>query len=411
MTEHKPSTLLRQHVPGAHARVTFVELFFDLVFVFAITQLSHSLLNHYTPVGLTETAFLTLAVWWVWIYTSWATNWLNPQSTPVRILLFSMMAAGLVLSSSIPEAFGEKGLAFAAAYVAMQLVRTTFLTLALRKHSPANYRNFQRILIWLGTSGAFWIAGGFLEHEQRWIAWGIALSLEAISPALLFWVPGMGQSQTTDWNVSAEHFAERCALFVIIALGESLLVTGGVFAGQVWTPMSMAAFGVCLAGTLAMWWVYFSVAAEDASEEFTRSDDTGRIARSAYTYCHIPLIAGIILSAVSDEFVLGHPDHHAEPMQAIAILGGPALFLFGNLIFKRTVFESVPLSHIVGLVLLGALVLAVPYAPIIVLAGAAALVMLITGVWENWSVGKWHKAHPEWRAAGGFHGKPPEHEP
>src|ERR1700754_1997419 len=108
MTDQKPSTLLRQHVPGAHARVTFVELFLDLVFVFAITQLSHSLLHHYTPIGLAETGFLALAVWWVWIYTSWATNWLDPQSTPVRILLFALMAAGLLMSTSIPEAWGDK---------------------------------------------------------------------------------------------------------------------------------------------------------------------------------------------------------------------------------------------------------------------------------------------------------------
>ncbi|MDP3736376.1 MAG: low temperature requirement protein A [Hyphomonadaceae bacterium] len=395
-----PSTLLRQHKPGEHQRVTFVELFFDLVFVFAITQLSHSLLQHYTPIGLAETAFLTFAVWWVWIYTSWATNWLDPQSTPVRLLLFAMMAAGLVLSSSIPEAFGEKGLAFAGAYVAMQLVRTTVLALALRGHSPANYRNFQRILIWLSTSAVFWIVGGFLEYEQRWMAWGIALTLEAIGPALMFWAPGMGRSQTTDWNVSPEHFAERCALFVIIALGESLLVTGGVFAGQAWTPISLAAFGVCLAGTLAMWWVYFSIAAEDASEEFTRSDDTGRLARSAYTYCHIPLVAGIILSAVSDEFVLAHPDHHVEPFQAVAILGGPALFLLGNLAFKRIVFEEFPRSHIVGLLLLGLLAALVPFATTLVLAAAAAGVLLVTGIWENIATARWHKKHPEWRAAG-----------
>jgi low temperature requirement protein LtrA len=405
VTDQKSSTLLRSRGHG-HTRVTYVELFFDLVFVFAITQLSHSLLHHYTPVGLAETAFLTLAVWWVWIYTSWATNWLDPQSTPVRLLLFALMAAGLVLSSSIPEAWGEKGLAFAGAYVFMQLVRTAFLTLALRGHSPQNHRNFQRIIVWLITSAAFWIVGGFLEHEQRWIAWGIALGLEAIAPACMFWVPGMGHSQTTDWDVSADHFAERCALFVIIALGESLLVTGGTFAGLEWTPMSMAAFGVCLAGTLAMWWVYFSIAAEDAGEEFKRSDDTGRLARSAYTYCHIPVIAGIILSAVSDEFVLGHPDHHVEPFQAVAILGGPALFLFGNLIFKRVMFEEFPRSHIVGLALLAALALAIPYATTIVLAAAAAGVLLVTGLWENVSVARWHKKNPEWRAASE---KPPEH--
>lgn len=395
-----PFTLLRKQDPHGHARVTFVELFFDLVFVFAITQLSHSLLHHYTPMGLAETAFLTLAVWWVWIYTSWATNWLDPQVMPVRLMMFALMGAGLILSSSIPEAFGDKGLAFAGAYVFMQLVRTSFVVYAMRSQDKANYRNFQRIMVWLSLSAVFWITGAFLDHELRWISWGIALTLEAISPALLFWVPGMGRSQTTDWSVSAGHFAERCGLFVIIALGESLLVTGALFAEQTWTPTSLTAFGVCFAGTLAMWWVYFSVAAEDASEEFTRSEDTGRLARSAYTYCHIPLIIGIILSAVSDEFVLAHPDHHAEPFQALAILGGPALFLLGNLAFKRVVFEEFPKSHIVGLVLLAGLAALVPFTTTIVLAASAAAVLFITGIWENIAVRRWHKKNPEWREAG-----------
>jgi low temperature requirement protein LtrA len=400
VTDQKPS-LLRSH--QGHTRVTYVELFFDLVFVFAITQLSHALLQHYTPMGLAETAFLTLAVWWVWIYTSWATNWLDPQSTPVRILLFAMMAAGLVLSSSIPEAFEEKGLAFAGAYVFMQLVRTAFVTFALRGNSPANYRNFQRISIWLVVSAVFWIAGGLAEPEQRWMWWGAALLMEAVSPALSFWVPFMGRSQTTDWDVSADHFAERCALFVIIALGESLLVTGATFAEHEWTTLQLAAFATCLAGTLAMWWVYFSVAAEDAGEEFRRTDDTGRLARSAYTYFHVPLVAGIILSAVSDEFVLAHPDHPAEPFQAVAILGGPALFHLGNLLFKRTVFGGVANSHAIGLMAVGALWFATPYASAMVLAALAAAVMFAVGIWENISVAAWHKAHPEWREQGKDH--------
>jgi low temperature requirement protein LtrA len=397
--------LLRTKGHG-HTRVTFVELFFDLVFVFAVTQLSHSLLHHFTLEGLAETGFLTLAVWWVWIYTSWATNWLDPQATQVRLLLFVLMAAGLVLSSSIPEAWGDKGLAFACAYAFMQIARTAFVLVTLRGQSLTNYRNFQRIILWLGGSAVFWIWGGFADYETRWILWGVALLMEAISPALAFWTPGMGRSQTTDWDVSADHFAERCGLFVIIALGESLLVTGATFAELEWTPMAIASFAVCLAGTLSMWWVYFSVAAEDASEEFGRSNDTGRLARSAYTYFHAPLVAGIILCAVSDEFVLGHPDHRVEPFQAAAILGGPALFLLGHLLFKKTVFDDMPKSHIAGLAMLGFLALAMPWLTTIVLAGLAALVMFVTGVWENISVASWHKAHPEWRDAAG---KPPEH--
>src|SRR5919109_3588280 len=139
------TNLLRARQAHEHSRVTFVELFFDLVFVFAVTQLSHLLLEHLSILGAVQTALLMMAVWWVWIFTSWVTNWLDPQRTPVRLMLFALMLAGLVLSMSIPEAFESRGIAFAAAYAFMQVGRSLFMLWALARHSQANFRNFQRI--------------------------------------------------------------------------------------------------------------------------------------------------------------------------------------------------------------------------------------------------------------------------
>src|SRR5690242_21739504 len=136
--------LLRARNKDGHARVTFVELFFDLVFVFAITQLSHGLLHHLSAGGALQILLLLFAVWWVWIYTSWSTNWLDPETTPVRLMLFALMLAGLVLSTSLPKAFAGHGWAFAGAYVAMQLGRSLFVLRALAGRSPANFLNFQR---------------------------------------------------------------------------------------------------------------------------------------------------------------------------------------------------------------------------------------------------------------------------
>ena len=119
--------LFRPIVPNQHSRVTYAELFFDLVFVFAVTQISHTLLGRFTPLGALQTTLLFLAVWWVWVYTSWITNWLNPEMTPVRVMLFLMMLGGLVLSTSIPKAFESRGLWFAIAYAAMQVGKTVFL--------------------------------------------------------------------------------------------------------------------------------------------------------------------------------------------------------------------------------------------------------------------------------------------
>ena len=214
------TNLLRIRHEHDHSRVTFVELFFDLVFVFAVTQLSHTLLERPTALGFAQTMLLLLAVWWVWIDTSWATNWLDPQTAPVRLMLFAMMLAGLVLSTSIPHAFDSSGPAFAAAYVVMQVGRCLFVMWCLRRHSVGNFRNFQRITAWRAFAGVFWIAGAVADGDARFGLWACALFLDCLAPAVGFYVPGLGRSTVADWDVEGSHMAERCGLFIIIALGE-----------------------------------------------------------------------------------------------------------------------------------------------------------------------------------------------
>src|ERR671917_144480 len=213
---------------GGEQRVMPLELFFDLVYVFAITQLSHLLLDHLTVGGVLETLFLLLAVWWAWIYTTWTTNWFDPDRLPVRLMLVAVMLASLFMSVAIPEAFGERGLMFAIAYVAIQVGRTAFVLVALGGTHPLS-RNFQRVLSWYVASGPLWITGGLLDGEARYVLWGLALSVEVCGPVAGFWTPGLGRTLTGEWTIEGGHFAERCRLFIIIALGESLLVTGTTF--------------------------------------------------------------------------------------------------------------------------------------------------------------------------------------
>ena len=380
------NSLLRASKSHEDSKVAFVELFFDLVFVFAVTQLAHSLLHHFSLMGLAETTFLMLAVWWVWIYTTWVTNWLDPQKSPVRLMLFVLMFAGLLLSISIPKAFGELGVVFACAYVFMQVGRSIFMCWVLRNVQEANYRNFLRITAWLGLSSIFWISGALVAHEARFVLWSIALITEYISPALGFWTPGLGCSTTTDWDVSGAHMAERCGLFIIIALGESLLVTGHTFANLPWSLISCASFITAFTSTVAMWWIYFNVGAEGAAERISRSADPGRLARIAYTYLHIPVVAGVILVAVSDEFILVHPSGTTEPLAAFAIIGGPAIFLAGNLLFKKIVFEKYPFSHVLGFVSFVVLGFAYHIFSPLLLAMVCTSVLTFVGVWENYSV-------------------------
>ena len=235
------SSLLRQRSADKHARVTYVELFFDLVFVFAVTQLSHGLIAHPDGAGVAHTGLLLLAVWWAWVYTAWVTNWLDPERPLVRIMLFVMMAGALVMAAAIPDAFGERGLVFAIAYVFIQVGRTAFFLWSTWRE-PTHRANFTRILAWLVLSGAFWIAGAFVEGEARLAVWALAMGLEYVSPALGFWTPGLGKTSATDWSVEGSHLAERCALFTIIALGESIIVTGATVVGLPWSAEVIAAF-------------------------------------------------------------------------------------------------------------------------------------------------------------------------
>jgi len=301
-------------------------------------------------------------------------------------MLFALMLAGLVLSSSIPHAFAERGLPFALAYVFMQVGRSLFTAAALRGHSPGNYRNFLRITAWLVLSGVFWIAGAFAEGEARLALWAVALAIELVSPSLGFWTPGLGRSTTADWDVEGGHLAERCGLFVIIALGESILVTGATFADLEPDAATVAAFVVSFIGSVAMWWIYFDIGAERGSHRIAHAEDPGRLARIAYTYIHLLIVAGIIVGAVADELVLAHPGGHVDGKTAIALLGGPALYLLGNALFKWSTASRIPLSHLVGLVLLALLVPAAEALSPLLLSAGVAMVLIVVAVWERLSL-------------------------
>lgn len=374
-------SLLRVRHPHGHHRVTFLELFYDLVFVFAVTQLSHFLMAHFTLRGAFEAVVLLLAVWWTWICTSWVANWLDPQRIPVRLCLLALMVAGLVFSASLPEAFAERALPFAGAYALMEVGRTLFFVVAVR-NAEGLRRNFQRILAWFALGAACWLVGA-CQHGQARLAWWAAGMAVAYGSALLgFWTPGLGRSTTHDWNVEGGHLAERCGLFIIIALGESVLVTGATFAELAWTPPIVLGFALSLLGSMAMWWLYFGVHAEQASERFAASADPGRMARSAYTYMHLLLVAGIILSAVADEFVLAHPTGHGGTAVAIATFGSAALYLTGLACFRWAVWCRLPKSPLLGVAVLAALAPFAGHFTPLTLLGLASAVLVVVAMWE-----------------------------
>jgi low temperature requirement protein LtrA len=396
--DDRRGALFRPIMPNQHSRVTYAELFFDLVFVFAVTQISHTLLGRFTPLGMLQTTLLFLGVWWVWVYTSWITNWLNPELTPVRVLLFLLMLGGLVLSTSIPGAFETRGLWFAAAYAAMQVGRTIFLLLSTPSGTLARM-NAIRILVWLLMSAIFWIAGGFAKEHARLLLWAVALGIEYISPAVRFWIPKYGASAVADWVVEGGHMAERCAGFIIIALGESIVVTGATFADLSWTIETVSAFLSAFVGALAMWWIYFHKGAEVGSEQISNSSEPGRLARLAYTYLHMPIVAGIILSAVADELVLTHPADHSDLKTVLSAIGGPLLFLLGTILFKQTIRGWLQPSHGAGIVALGILAGFASGLSPITLSILTTAILIIVAAWESISLRSGATGPPSTRPA------------
>ena len=386
MTDSQLGAMFRPVVPHQHTRVTYAELFFDLVFVFAITQISHTLLAHFTPSGALQVTLLFLAVWWVWVFTAWITNWLNPEKTPVRLLLFAMMLGGLVLSTSIPTAFDGRGLWFAIAYAAMQVGKTIFLWASTPRSRSRIRMNAIRIAAWLSTSAIFWIAGGLAEGQSRLVLWAIALVIEYISPAVRFWIPGYGASSVADWRIEGGHMAERCGLFVIVALGESIIVTGATFAELAWSTETVIAFVSAFVGSVAMWWIYFHMGAEAGSEQLSRSSEPGRLARLAYTYLHMPIVAGIIVTAVADELVLKHPNGHSDLKTVISAIGGPLLFLFGTILFKYSFRGFLQLSHGVGIIALCMLAWFAGGLSPLMLSILTTATMVVVAVWESISL-------------------------
>ena len=375
---HHP--LLRRR-DGHHARVTFEELFFDLVYVFAITQLSHELLHNLSLTGVVETLILWFAVWLGWQYTCWVTNWFDPETPRIRTLLFTTMLAALVMASAIPGAFADKGLVFAGAYAAMQVGRTAYIVWQLGPDHPlaANYR---RMLGWLLIAAVFWIAGGLVEHEARMALWAVAIACEYASPMFGFALPGLGRSTTRDWTIDGGHLAERCQLFVIVALGETLLATGATLAeAESWDPATLSAMLATFLGTLAMWWLYFGTSSRDATARITGSDDPGRIG-AYFHYVHAILVAGIIATAVGNDLVMAHPHDALKTTYALVLSCGPAIYLLGSAVYKKVVYGTVPASHVAGVVVLALLIPVAFFVDLLTMGWLTTLVLLAVGFRE-----------------------------
>jgi low temperature requirement protein LtrA len=364
---------LRPRNVGEAQRTTTVELFFDLVYVFAVTQLSHLILDHPTVGGVASAAFLLLVVWWAWINTTWMANWFDPGSPAVRTVLTGVMLASLLMAASLPEALDEHGLLFAASYVALQVGRNVVAaSLLAREHRLRNV--FERLVVWSAIAGVLWLAGATLDGDQRLLLWIPALAVDLAAPFAGYWLPGRGRAATTDYDIEGGHFAERCQLFIIIALGESIVVTGATAADAGLTPTAVVCLVVAFLETAALWLLYFGAAEERSRAAMTASEDPGRLARDAYTYLHLPIVGGIIATAVGAKLLIAHPDEPLEGVGLAMMLGGPALYLLGENLFERKLTSE---ANTKRLIVAGLLLLLVPVGGEV---SALLLAVIVTGL-------------------------------
>jgi low temperature requirement protein LtrA len=307
-------------------RVTPLELFFDLVFVLALTQCTTLIADTPTWGGMLRGVLVLGMLWWSWTGYAWLTSVLDPEEGAVRLAIFAAMAAFLVAALCVPHAFGSEALLFACAYAVVRVAHIVLFMLASRE-DPALRRSVLTLAVSTAVGAGLLFAAAAASGELRVALWGVALLLDTGGP-LLFGQEG--------WKLVPGHFAERHGLIVIIALGESIVSIGlglsGVDLGT--GEIVGAVLGVVIAACL--WWTYFDVVAVVAEKTLRQATGIAqlKLARDSYSYLHLPMIAGIVLVALGIKKALGHVDDPLKTVPAFALCAGPALYYLAHVAFR-----------------------------------------------------------------------------
>ena len=308
-------------------RVSPLELFFDLVFVLAITQCAALMVHHPTWDGLAQGLLVLGVLWWTWVAWSWLTSVVDPEDDRVRMVIFAAMAAVLVLALCVPRAFGSLGLLFAVAYGIVRYAQISLFWLASRD-DPGLRHSVNGLAVGTAVGVTLLAAASFFDGPAQGAIWALALALDVGAP--YFAIDASG------WKLAPRHFAERHGLILIVALGESIVAIGvaaelSLDAGIV----AAAALGIGLVA--ALWWIYFDVVALVAEKRLANAE-VGRVqnemARDSYSYLHYPMVAGIVLVAFGLEQTLAHVGDPLHTVPAFALLGGVAAYLLGHVAFR-----------------------------------------------------------------------------
>ena len=304
-------------------RVTPLELFFDLVFVYAITQVTQLMSHDPTWQGVGRGLLVLAALWWAWTGYAWLTNTLEPEEGQVRAGMFGAMAAMLVVAIAVPNAFGADGVLFGVAYLIVRLLHLLLYAIA-GKHDPALLGAVVRFTPSATLAPAIILAAGFVDGGAQAALWVVALAVDYLGALI-----GRGQG----WRVSPAHFAERHGLIVMIALGESIIAIGVGSRGVSMTPGIVSAAVLGMVTIAALWCTYFDVIAVLAQRQL--SETTGatlaRLARDYYSYLHLPMIAGIVLFALGVKRTIEQVDEPLATIPTIALCGGLSLYFLTHI--------------------------------------------------------------------------------
>lgn len=365
-------------------QATYVELFFDLVMVFALNRLvafaapsvgGGDLAAQWTAIGRILLLFMPLM--WLWIITSYITARFDPRAAHTQWMIVVTAFALLVMGVTVPHAFGGAGMTFAVAYVLAQVSRAMIFGYALGRHALA--RLYFRALIWFLVAGVFWI-GGALTSGGTQAAWWLAAVLVELGSAWRGWpVPRLGKERATAWATAPRHLAERYQQLLLIALGETILAVGVTYATGLGRVGGYQSIGLLLAflTTVLLWRIYFHKAGQLLGDAVAHAEDPAGLGRFAAS-AHVVMILGIVATAIGHEIVQTHPVNHSYPTWLIMILGGPACYLTGRGALERAVFSRASAHRWIGALAL--LLAVVPLTAAPPLAAAITATVILGGI-------------------------------
>ena len=351
-------------------KTSYLELFFDLVFVFAFTQVTTLILEDTSPQGFARAALVLAMVWWAWSAYAWMTNAIDVENAVTRVIIFAAMAAGFFMALAVPDAFQDEAAWFAVAYFVVRVLNSALYAWGVRDN-PDVLRAVVRLSPWFLFAAFVALAGGFVDSEYRAWVWLASLVIDVVGTLTV---------ARAGWRISPTHFAERYALIVIIALGESIVAIG-VGTSELPRDATYAlSVVVAFAGVAALWWAYFDFTAMAAERSLRRASPQARgpLARDVFTYFHYPVVLGIIFYAVAAKKTLEHPLDPLSDAGRWALGLGIALFLCSFALMRFRVLRRIAWERLAAAALALGIAVLLDGADAIVTLGVAIAVLVLS---------------------------------